>query len=481
MKKDCVDGYIFLLLGSTVFLLLGVALEHASNTPMLDFKALYYPARCLVQNCDPYMESEVLRIYQAEAGPLPVNVVRNSPIVTRCPYPPSVFSFAVPIAALPLRSAELLWFGLTVGGLIFASFLMWNLGADYAPVLSGALAGFLIANSEGLIILCNAAALVVSLCVGAVWCFIRERFVAAGILCFAISLAIKPHDTGLVWLYFLLAGGTYRKRALQTLLVTVVLCLPGVLWVWHVSPHWIQELHSNIASYSAHGGINDPSLASTGARGIESVISLQTVFSVFRGDPQFYNTATYLVCAPLLLIWVFVTVRSRPSRARTWLALASIAALSMLPIYHRQYDAKLLLLTIPACAMLWVEGGVIRWLALLVNAGALVLTGDLFWAFTFSLLHALHLPATRLSDQILIAVQVFPAPVMLLITAIFYLWVYMRYARIKAEMQDHGESEKMPLAPANASGSLCAGEKNHTLRKGASMQCARATLFSYDS
>lgn len=450
MKKDRVDGLIFLLLGSAVFLLLGVAMEHASIAPLEDFRALYYPARCLLQNCDPYMESEVLRIYQAEGGALPVDAVRAPVVATQCPYPPSIFLFAAPIAVLPLGSAELLWVTLTVGSLIFASFLMWNLGADYAPVLSGALVGFLLANSEALIITGNAAGIVVSLCAVAVWCFMRERFVAAGILCFAISLAIKPHDTGLVWLYFLLAGGTYRKRALQTLLVTVVLCLPGVLWVWHVSPHWIQELHSNIVAYSAPGGVNDPSLASTGARGIESIISLQTVFSVFRGEPQFYNTATYLVCAPLLLIWVFVTVRSRPSRARTWLALASIAALSMLPIYHRQYDAKLLLLTIPACAMLWVEGGVIRWLALLVNAGALVLTGDLFWASSLALIHTLHLPATRLSNQILTAVQVFPAPLMLLITAIFYLWVYMRYARSRAGMQDHREPEKMPSAPANA-------------------------------
>ena len=51
----------------------------------------------------------------------------------------------------------------------------------------------------------------------------------AGILCMAVSLAIKPHDSGLVWFYFLLAGGVYRKRALQTLAVTVLLALPAIL------------------------------------------------------------------------------------------------------------------------------------------------------------------------------------------------------------------------------------------------------------
>jgi len=29
----------------------------------------------------------------------------------------------------------------------------------------------------------------------------------------------------------------------------------------------------------------------------------------------------------------------------------------MLVTYHRPFDAKLLLLAVPACAMLWAEGG----------------------------------------------------------------------------------------------------------------------------
>jgi hypothetical protein len=89
---------------------------------------------------------------------------------------------------------------------------------------------------------------VVSLSAVAVWCFLRERFVLAGILCLAVALAVKPQDSGLVWLYFLRAGGVYRKRALQTLLATAVLSLPGVLWVWHASPHWFAEWQSNVAA-----------------------------------------------------------------------------------------------------------------------------------------------------------------------------------------------------------------------------------------
>jgi uncharacterized membrane protein (UPF0136 family) len=426
MNRARRDGLYLLLLGSLVFLLLGAALENAAPAALADFKGHYYPARCLLQHCDPYMEGEVLRIYRAEGGDHPSDTGKTRQIATRFEYPPTVFSLTVPFAMLPWGPAHILWITFTMGSLIFASFLIWNLGSSYAPILSGALVGFLLANSEVLIITGNAAGIAISLCVVAVWCFLRERFIPAGILCLAISLAVKPQCAGPVWLYFLLAGEVYRKRALQTLLAMVALSLPGVLWVWHVAPHWMRELHSNILAYSAHGGLSDPGLASTGAHGLGMVISLQSAISLFRDDSCIYNPISYLLCAPLLLLLVFVTLRSRPSQKRTWLALAAIAALSMLPVYHRQYDAKLLLLTVPACAMLWAEGGWIGRLALLVNSAALVLTGDIPWVIVLGLTSHLHLPATELTRQMLMAVQVIPAPLILLVTGIFYLWAYTR-------------------------------------------------------
>jgi hypothetical protein len=298
-----------------------------------------------MQHCDPYREGDVLRVYRAEGGDYPSDSSIDRQIGTRYAYLPTAFCLALPFAMLPWGPAHLLWMALTMGSLILASFLIWNIGADYAPIFSGVLIGFLLANSEVVVVFGNSAGIVVSLCIVAVWCFLRERFVPAGILCLAIGLATKPQDAGVVWLYFLLAGGVYRKRALKTLLALVALSLPVVLWVWHVSPHWMQELYSNILALSAHGGLNDPGPSSASPHGLGMMINLQTAISVFLDDPRIYNLATSLVCAPLLLAWAFVTLRSRPSPRRTWLGLAAIATLSLLPIYHRQYDAKLLLLT----------------------------------------------------------------------------------------------------------------------------------------
>jgi hypothetical protein len=121
-----------------------------------------------------------------------------------------------------------------------------------------------------------------------------------------------------------------------------------------------------------------------------------------------------------------------------WLALASIAAISMLPVYHRQYDAKLLLLTIPACVMLWAEGGVLGRIALLVNTAGFILTGDLTWAILLGLIGHLHLAATGFSGWLSTALQVFPAPLMLLVMAVFYLWIYARSSSRPAPEAEFG-------------------------------------------
>lgn len=420
------DGLVLLLLGSIIFVFLGLALEHSSREPMVDFRVVYYPARVLIQHSDPYDQAKVLSLYRVEGGDNPADSEKVRQIVTRYIYLPSAFCFTVPFALLPWGPAHILWLWLTITGLLFASVLMWSLTANWSPIVAGALIASFLVNGELLIISTNAAGIVISLCAIAVWCFLRERFVYPGIFCLAIALAVKPQDSALVWLYFLLAGSVYRKRALQTLLATVAISLPGTLWVWHLSPHWMQEWHSHLAAFTVHGGINDPGPASMGGHGLAMVISLQSVISVFWDDPRIYNPASYLACAPLLLVWAFVTLRTRATTARAWLALAAIAALTMLPVYHRQYDAKLLLLTVPACLMLWAEGGLIGWLALLVNAAGFVLTGDLTWAILLGLINHLHLSTTGLSGEILTAVQVFPAPLIVLVMGVFYLWVYAR-------------------------------------------------------
>jgi hypothetical protein len=158
------------------------------------------------------------------------------------------------------------------------------------------------------------------------------------------------------------------------------------------------------------------------------LVSLQAVIGTFWDDPRIYNPASYLIFAPLLLTWAIITLRSRFLPSRAWLGIAAIAALSMLPVYHRLQDTKLLLLTVPACAMLWSRRGFAGWLALLITASGFVLTGDLPWAVFLSLIHLLRLPTTGLTSELLIGLQVLSTPLILLAMGIFYLWAYARHS-----------------------------------------------------
>ena len=376
MTKTRRIALAWILLASGISIWWGSSIGQTANG-WVDFRAVYYGTRCLLEHHNPYKVSELEQVYRADGGERPTETIATLQAVVLYVNLPTSFLFVAPFAMLPWGPAHLLWLTLIAGVFILAALLMWDIGSNYSPGVSLFLICILLANCESFFVAGNTAGLVVGLCVVAVWCFLKERFVWAGILCMAASLAIKPHDSGLVWLYFLLAGAPYRKRALQTLLVTAVLGLAAFLWLSHVAPTWMQDWNSNLSTISAPGGINEPGPSSLTGRSAAMVIDLQAAISIFRDDPRIYNPASYLVCGALLLAGAVRTLRSRVSQARAWLALAAVVPLTMLVTYHRPWDAKLLLLTVPACAILWAEGGLTRWFALLISTAGIVLTGDI--------------------------------------------------------------------------------------------------------
>lgn len=421
MTRARKDGLTLLLLGCVVFVLLGSTLESLSTVSMTDLRTYYYSARCMLQKSDPYSSAEVMRVYHAEEKERPVDSLKNQLVITRYIYLPPAFAFTAPIALLPFEICKVLWMFLNASCLILAAYLTWDLAAAYSPILSGALIGFLMANSELVLVTGNVVGVAIGLCLVGVWCVVKQRHELIGVACFAVSLILKPHDSGLVWLFFLLAGGAYRKRALQTLGVTALISLATLLWVNSIAPHWTHELRSNMAELSVHGGVTDPGPSSSGAHALAMQINLQTAVSMFRDQPSFYNPICYLICGVVLLFWCVKVVRSKPSEKVTWIAFASVVSLTMLPVYHRQADAKLLLLTIPACAMLWAAKGRMANLALAVVAGGVIFTAEIPWAIVLETLKHLRLPNSEFSRILVIALQVLPIPAMLLVESIFFL------------------------------------------------------------
>jgi hypothetical protein len=423
-----------------------IRLHYQGVVKMPDFAEIYYGARCAILHQDPYQPSNVAHQFRADnpglkSDPLAAESARI--VVTVGVNLPTTLFAAVPLALLPWSIAQNLWMLLCAALLFLAAYLMCDL-APGAPVVSACLAAFMLVNCEEVLTLGNLAGVAVGLCLIAAWCFLKNRFVPAGAALLAISLILKPHDAGMVWLYFLLAGGSMRRRALQTLAATAILSLLAALWVATVSPHWTQELSRNLAAVSAPGSTSDPALTGLTSRSAGEIIDLQAAFSIFKNNPHFYNPLSYLIAGSLILVWAIAALRRRFSLDSALVALAAISALSLLPLYHRTHDAKILLLALPACAMLWAGKGPPRWIALALTSAAIFYTSDIPLLVLLAVTRNLPGSPSTFDAKLLDLVLLQPDPPILLATGCFYLWVYVRPIPLRLDHQRAGR----PASPS---------------------------------
>ena len=420
------DGRLLLVLGIALFVLCGLALAVSGGRPNSDFRFVYNGVRCLIRGVDAYKYEEFVRVYEADGGQFGTGQqrVRHLEMAHHMYLPSS--AVILPLGFLPWSWAEIAWWGLTAGSLIAGCVLIWRVSAQYAPVLAGGSLAIALATSWVLLILGNVAGLVVGLCLVAAWSFIEGQLIWLGICCLAFGLMLKPHDAGLIWLFFLVAGRSYRRYAIQTAAVSAAASLPLFLWATAISPHWPTELRENLGAISVPGGLNDFSARSMAGHGLERVIELPAAISALTGDASFVSALSYTVCGAVCLIWVAMLVMKPATRRTSWFALAACAALTMLPVYHRMYDAKLLILTIPAFSILWREGGATAWVALTLNALLLTFAGDIQWTLTVGLID--RLPFMPVSISTHPEWQMIPIPLLLLLVALFYIWAYLRRA-----------------------------------------------------
>ena len=194
-------------------------LVHLNSDPIRlnDFRTAYFSGVCLLEpGCHPFQEADVDRLYWQRQVDHPLATDPDRTVITRNVYLPTAFVFTLPLAFLPFKLDLTLWAFLIAAGSILAAFLMWQTSARHAPLLSAALLGYCLANSGSIFHFGNVAGIVVPLCIIAAWCFVEGRYIPVAVVCLTIGLAFKPHDVGLVWLFFLLAGGRYRRHALVT-------------------------------------------------------------------------------------------------------------------------------------------------------------------------------------------------------------------------------------------------------------------------
>jgi hypothetical protein len=403
-----------------------------------DFSTIYFGTRCAIHRLDPYSRAAFFHelsmdgVSFANGSGVPRKEMVN---FTGCVYLPPALFVTIPIAHLPWGVAQSLYTDLTAAFLVLAGFVVWDLGGEFAPAISGILACFTVANCMLLLLLGNPAGLVIGFCVVAAWCFLRGRHEWAGVLLLAISLVMKPHDAGFVWLFFLLAGGIGRKRALQALGVSLTLGVCSAVWIAQISPNWAQEVGVQVHAAAMRGGLNDPGPSGPSFKDIYPIVEIQDTISVFRNDPDFYDPVAYLIGGGLIMVWVVAVLRKRSTQEGALLALAAISILTLLPVYHRIYDTKLLLLTIPGCAVLWAGRGAKRWVAMGLTAAAIVVTSDIPVMVMFETTKELNVSPNTVSGKLTLLL-LRPIPLVLLVAGCFYLWAYMGYRPAPGEREE---------------------------------------------
>jgi hypothetical protein len=354
LHKKRLLGLLLVLLGGLLCLTRVYLNRHLEQKYMgVDFRAVYGSTRCIVAGCRPYFNEDMRQQFLAQGGSLAEALTPTyGPFMPHyVGYPPQTLFYLVPFALLRWPLALFAFVGVSIALYAIAALLFADLCSKYVPLAANVCMALFIASSGEIVKLGQPTLIAAALCCIGVWCILRDRLPWVGVIAFAFSAVFKPQLGALFVLYFLLASPTYRKRALQIIGLAIVLTVPALLWfATHDSTrNWLPEYRENIVGIATPGNLSDPGPQH---RGENHITDLQTLISVYRDEPAFYNHVAWAISAVLLAAWLYVILKRPPSKEKDLLCIAGLAAFTMLPIYHRLYDCRIFLVIFPALALL---------------------------------------------------------------------------------------------------------------------------------
>jgi hypothetical protein len=327
-------------IAAIVFFAIGAARVFRAS---YDFVPVYTGARCLLQGCNPYDTKQLEQQFFAAGGrrkELPSWQI-DMPV-----YPPSTFLTLSPLALLRYPIARVLWFLLNACLFVTSAGLILALCLGPRRWLATTLTSFILATSGILLVLGQPAAFSISLVIIGCYLFVRGRCLALGAFLFMLSLAVKPQIGGFIVVYLLVQRIHWRYAAVALAGALAILLSAGLILRSHPrSSDWTSTLRANLSSTLSPGGSADPRPANTEAVGD---VNLQTLTSIFFSNPRVFNPVAYAISLVLLAALIVVVLRANAGQELHFLALAALSVLSLTPVYHRFYDTRLLLLTIPA-------------------------------------------------------------------------------------------------------------------------------------
>lgn len=333
---------ILIVFAASEFVVRGpVRFLHAAS--FNDFISPYVQTRAWMKGDDPYSSQNLVRLWPPEAERfdfLSRDLADGTLVLKRgipTAYPLTAFLLIAPVAALPWNVAHPLWlaitllsFTLTIASLLsIAKLLPWTKATVVFVALALALAPFHTAFAAGSIVL-----LAVTASAAAVWAATSHRDLFAGVL-LAVAIGLKP-QIGLPFCFYYLVSRRWRIGSIACGIVAVLFVLA---WARLSSngTSWFQSYLYDNQILFAPGSLGDFAEGNSMRFGL---INLQVAAYTLLHSRDWANLTAMVVAGTAGLTWLWLLLKKRSNNL---LALSALVVISLLPLYHRFYDATLLI------------------------------------------------------------------------------------------------------------------------------------------
>ena len=352
-RKQVVWLLLLIMISGCVFFLRGPRRSIRSGIVFNDLLSPYIQSRAWIKGLDPYSPQTLRLLWPRQAGQfqfLDREVADGSITVRRglpTAYPLTSFVLLSPISLLSWPTANLLWtaintllFALALASLVrmagwprsdWRIFLFVGLSLALAPFHTGISTG-------------NPAIVTTELGVIAMGLASWQEDVWAGVV-LAIAIGLKPQ----IGLCFLLYYGLRRRWRICGVAGALVIALAaaGVLRLG-VDGAWRESYWTDNRALFSTGSLGDFTERNPMRF---SLINAQVLLYALAGNSAVANIAAMLLGGLLFVMWLWYVRKSRLDS--DLLSIGSLLVISLLPVYHRFYDAASLVL--PLC---WAIGNI---------------------------------------------------------------------------------------------------------------------------
>jgi hypothetical protein len=323
-----------LLLFALAHVLVRGPVDLRGNVNLCDYANHYSAARLWLIGQNPYDNDALTVAWRASApGPFDAPLDHWYGLL-----PPGAYVVLAPLAALPAWAATLAWLALSavaIAACIFVALSLANIrwNSLNAWILVGA--ALAAAPFQTLLAVGQVSLFAVALILLAVWCAQRGRSAHAGVL-LAVAASFKPQLAAPFGLFYL----CYRNWKLVGYATVTGLLLNGIgvaQLEWR-GIDWWGSWTANITASTRPGEANDPTLAS---RWRHQIVSLTVLLHSFTASKTVVTFLNATIAAALIGAFAWLARRARFS-ADGLLSISTLCAVGLLPVYHRSYDAALL-------------------------------------------------------------------------------------------------------------------------------------------